>query len=733
MKKLFTIISLTLSVITNAQNTFTAKVMDSKNSEVLIGASIILKGTTNGASTDVNGLTTLKNIPNGEQVISISFIGYEAKDLTFNFPIENKKPYTVLLTAFETEIDEIIIEATRANRTVANLPTRTEVLTDEIDEAASMEAGKIAHLITHSTGIQVQTTAAGSNGAVVRIQGLNGRYTQMLKDGFPLYGGFSGSLDILQIPPLDLKQVEYIKGSASTLYGGGAIAGLINLLTKKADKDETLLHINLSHIGAKDFNAFTSKRFGKWGFTNLASMHIHNPYDADDDGFSDIAQVSKFNFNPKLFYNPNKKTDLYFGATISKENRKGGSMSKINNQNTATLYFLDEQESSRFTTQFSANYKLAENKTITLKNSISSFDRYINIDENILGTSTTFGGNQFNFFTELNYTINTQSQNINIGLNTLADKFTEDNNQSERDQEYQTFGLYINHLWDVNKKFALESGLRSDKVAAKSLNSESGGQSFILPKISALYKMTPELSIRLGGGMGYRMPTIFNEEAEPYAYKNVRTIDFGNLVAEESFGTNIDFKYQSTFGTDNILLSLNQMFFHNVIDNPITLNENENDIDYLSYEQTNDSLFSKGYESQIKLTVDKFTWFFGYTYTDAYLENGGKQRPLTLTPKHSIKGDLLFVVEDKWRIGWDYDYKYGQFLNNGVKTESLFTTGVIVERTIDNFVIFLNAENFTDVRQSNSGKVLTNGSPQFTEIWAPLDGYFFNAGLKIKL
>ena len=175
-----------------------------------------------------------------------------------------------------------------------------------------MEASKISHLITHSTGIQVQTTAAGSNGAVVRIQGLNGRYTQILKDGFPLYGGFSGSLDILQIPPLDLRQVEYIKGPASTFYGGGAISGVINLLTKKADKDETLLHINLSHIGARDFNAFTSKRFGKWGFTNLASMHIHNPYDANKDGFSDIAQVSKFNFNPKLFYNPNKKNRIIF-------------------------------------------------------------------------------------------------------------------------------------------------------------------------------------------------------------------------------------------------------------------------------------------------------------------------------------------------------------------------------------------------------------------------------------
>jgi iron complex outermembrane receptor protein len=733
MKKLFTIICITLAVITNAQNTFTAKVLDSENAEALIGASLTLKGTTNGISTDVNGLATLTNIPNGEHIISISFIGYEEEYLRLKFPIESAKVHSILLNPSNTEIGEIIIEATRGNRTVANLPTRTEVLTDEIDEAASMEPSKISHLITHSTGIQVQTTAAESNGAVVRIQGLNGRYTQMLKDGFPLYGGFSGSLDILQIPPLDLRQVEYVKGSASTLYGGGAIAGIINLLTKKANKNETLLHINLSHIGAKDFNVFNAKRFGKWGFTNLASMHIHEPYDVDENGFSDVAQVSKFNFNPKLFYNPNKKMELYFGAGMTKENRKGGSMSKIRNESPDTLYFLDEQESSRTTTQFSANYKIDNTKTISLKNSISSFDRYINIREAILGTSTTFGGNQLNSFTELNLNINKEKQNINIGLNALADKFTEDNliNQSLRNQEFNTLGLYVNHLWDVTDKFALESGLRTDKVEASTLNTENGGQSFVLPKISALYKMTPELSIRLGGGMGYRMPSLFSEEAEPYGYKNVQAVNFENLVAEESYGTNIDFKYQSTFGTDNVLLSLNQMFFYNIIDNPVTLNEtNSNN---RVYEQTNDSLLSKGFESQIKLTVDKFTWFLGYTYTDAYLENGENKNPLTLTPKHSIKGDLLFVVDDKWRIGWDYDYKSGQFLNNGHITESLFTTGVIVERTIDNFVIFLNAENFTDVRQSNVGDVLSDGSPQFTEVWAPLDGFFFNMGLKIKM
>jgi outer membrane receptor for ferrienterochelin and colicins len=732
--KIITLLLVAFATITNAQNTLDAMVVSAENKEALIGATLLLKGTTNGVSTNIEGAALLNNIPNGKQTIVVSYIGYEDKEVIYDFPQDGGVAHEIKLSADNTEIDEIIVEATRGNRTVANLPTRTEVLTDEIDEAASMEPSKIGHLITHSTGIQVQTTAAGSNGAVVRIQGLNGRYTQMLKDGFPLYGGFSGSLDILQIPPLDLRQVEFVKGSASTLYGGGAIAGIVNLLTKKANKDETLLHINLSHIGAKDFNAFTSKRFGKWGFTNLASMHIHDPYDADENGFSDIAQVSKFNFNPKLFYNPNKKTELYFGAGMTKENRKGGSINSINNiWPNYTEFYLDYQESSRTTTQFSANYKLDNTKTISLKNSVSSFDRYIDIRETILGTSTTFGGNQLNSFTELNLNINKEKQNINIGLNALTDKFTEDNliNQPLRNQEFNTLGLYVNHLWDVTDKFALESGLRTDKVEASTLNTENGGQSFVLPKISALYKMTPELSIRLGGGMGYRMPSLFSEEAEPYGYKNVQAVNFENLVAEESYGTNIDFKYQSTFGTDNVLLSLNQMFFFNVIDNPITLNEtNANN---RVYEQTNDSLLSKGFESQIKLTVDKFTWFLGYTYTDAYLENGENKNGLTLTPKHSIKGDLLFVVDNKWRIGWDYDYKSGQFLNNGHITESLFTTGVIVERTIDNFVIFLNAENFTDVRQSNVGDVLTDGSPQFTEVWAPLDGYFFNMGLKIKL
>ncbi|NQY10908.1 MAG: TonB-dependent receptor [Flavobacteriales bacterium] len=737
-KHILTVFLTLLASISIAQNSFNALVLDSATHDTLIGAAIAIKGTSNGGSTDAGGNVSITDIPNGKQIILVSYLGYNTKEINFTFPIEEDLLYIIQLVADGSELEEVLIEATRANKSVADLPTRTEVLTEEIDEAASMEAGRISHLITHSTGIQVQTTSASSNGAVVRIQGLNGRYTQMLKDGFPLYGGFSGSLDVLQIPPLDLKQVEYIKGSASTLYGGGAIGGLINLVTKKADKDETLLHINVSHIGGKDFNAFSSKRFGKWGFTNLATLHTQSAYDPDNDGFSDVPQVSKFNFNPKLFYYPDNKTELYFGATITKEDRMGGSMNLIKNQYADTVdFYFDKQKSSRLTFQSSVKRELSEFTSVTLKNSASSFNRLIKIRENVLGESSQFGGIQTNTFSEVNLNVNKEKHNLSIGLNTYTESFSEeqfDTTIQVRDQHYLTYGVFVNHLWDIHKKFALETGLRTDYVQAQTDYTENNGETFVLPRMSALYKLNKHYSLRLGGGMGYRMPTIFNEEAEPLGYNRINAVNFNELKAERSYGGNFDVKYRSTFGKENVLFTFNQMFFYNLIDNPILLAPNGLG-DYFYTDVFANELISQGFESQIKLTVHKFTWFFGYTYTDAFLQGNDETSSLTLTPQHSIKGDLLFVIDGVWRIGWDYEYKSEQILTSGLESRALFTTGIVVERTIKNFVIFLNAENFTDTRQTRYESLVSGpyNTPQYTDVWAPLDGFFFNGGLKIKL
>ncbi|MBN4070952.1 TonB-dependent receptor plug domain-containing protein [Crocinitomix catalasitica] len=736
-RSIFSFCFIAFATTSFAQNNFTIILKDSATQEPIVGVVVLLKNTSNGTVSGKEGKARLDGLPDGYNTIVIKMVGYDIQELRITLPYDGEQPLEVFL-AGKVFDKPIIVEATRANKEAEDLPTRTEVLTEEIDEAASMESSKIAHLITHSTGIQVQTTAATSNGAVVRIQGLNGRYTQMLMDGFPLYGGLSGSLDILQIPPLDLRQVEYVKGSASTLYGAGAIGGLVNLLSKKPDADETLIHLNISHIGAKDFNAFFSRRFGKFGITNLGTLHLHSAYDPDDDGYSDVPEVMKFNFNPKIFFYPDENTEFYLGGQITVDNRMGGDMDFFSDSiPNVTNFYYDKQKSSRYTSQLSLKTAIRNDGTISLKNSITLYDRYIEIRENVAGDLNRFGGSQLRSFSEFNYNLNKEKHNLTIGLNVYTDDFREDfyDEDSLRDQNSLTYGGFVNHLWDIHEKLAMETGLRIDHNQSNSKATALGSaKTFVLPRLSILFKAAKSFNIRAGGGMGYRMPTVFNEESEVYGYKNIIPIDYGAIKPEQSYGANIDFKFRNTFGSKNFLVTLNQMFYYNYITNPIILTTPS--FNELSYTNFGDNLNTMGFESQIKMTVWKFTWFFGYTFTEATIQDGDVNYGLPLTPRHSIKGDILFVVDNKWRIGWDYDYKSGQLLSDNSVTRDLFTTGVVVERTLNNFVIFLNAENFTDVRQTNFNESLLsgpNGTPQFTEIYAPLDGFFFNGGLKIKL
>ena len=183
------------------------------------------------------------------------------------------------------------MNAARSPTRIQDQPLRVEVIDrEEIEEKALMTPGSVAMLIGETTGLRVQPTAPSLGAANVRIQGRHGRYSQMLADGLPLYGGQGDSFSILQVPPLDLGQVEIIKGAASALYGSSALGGVINLVSRRPAEAGREVLLNATSLGGTDATFWLANTTAsRWNMTLLSGFHYQDRRDLDDDGWTDAA------------------------------------------------------------------------------------------------------------------------------------------------------------------------------------------------------------------------------------------------------------------------------------------------------------------------------------------------------------------------------------------------------------------------------------------------------------
>ena len=693
------------------------KVLTEAENEPLMGATVYFEALEKGAVTNFDGIAEFTEIPDGQHQIIISFLGFEAFETTIQIPSNTALVFK--LKEGGNQLDAVVLQSSRSTRTVRKIPTRIEFIgAEELGEKAIMNPTNISMVLRESTGIQMQQTSLSSGSTNIRIQGLDGRYTQLLRDGFPLYGGFSSGLSILQIPPLDLQQFEIIKGSSSTLYGGGAIAGLVNMVSKTPD-EEPALDIMLTQTQAlgSTANVFYSKRNEKFGVSLYGSGHYQKAYDPEDDGFSNLPKTTSISFNPKLFYYPSDKTTLWFGLNGTYDDRIGGDITKIENGEDGIHQYTEENNSKRLSSQLVYQTQLDSISSLEFKNSVSFFDRNLTVPD------FNFDGKQTNTFTEITYNTASEKTDWIVGANLYTSNFDEnDNAPLQRDQKDVTFGAFANNIFDISDNWILETGLRAD------YNTDFGF--FPLPRISLLYKNNSGFSSRIGGGLGYKIPDIFTEEAEYINFENVLAINKSTVDAERSYGVNFDLNYQTRL-SDEIGFSINQLFYVTAINDGLLLNSTDNGL--FQFENATDEIFSKGAETNIKFTYKDFRWFLNYALIDTKLNYlpGNPQKPLTA--KHNA-GSVLMYESEKWRIGYETFYTGKQFLSNGTETTDFVTMGLLVMRNFKLGSVFVNFENFTDRRQSRFSPLVLppHENPVFPEIYAPTDGFIFSVGLIIK-
>lgn len=627
----------------------------------------------------------------------------------------------------DEELEEIVLQSTRTSRTIKNTPTRVETIdAEELAEKANMKPANVSMVLHESTGIAVQQTSATSANASIRIQGLDGRYSQLLKDGYPNFGNFASGLSILEIPPLDLKQVEVIKGPASTLYGGGAIAGVVNFVSKTpSEKGEYNFLVNQSHIGQTNFGGFLSKKNGTFGYTMLALVNFQNDFDVDNDGFSELPESRNFSVNPRLFFYPYENTTILVGNSLTAGKSTGGDVNVIAGNADADHVYFEENKTIRNTTTLEFDREFDSGNSVKIKQSLSVFDRKISIPDYV------FSGLNTNSFTDVSYSVKKEKHSVIAGANLIYDKFRQTRNYAANDLGNRTFtsGLYVQDTWDISENVILESGLRLDNVQFKNVNFDEN-KTFFLPRISGLYRITPEFSTRISGGFGYKIPTVFTEQTESVQYQNV--LPMVAAKPERSIGGTYDLNYKQRFG--DLQLSANQMFFYTDLANPLVLQQ-ENPAE-LYFVNASRHVTTSGFETNLKFIFrDHYKLFAGYTFTDAkarYLE--GNQF-LPLVAKNRMNLVLLYEKHEDFKIGLEGYFTDKQFLYNGLATPSYWEFGLSAEKTFGKFSLYVNLENFTDERQSNY-KSVVNGpraNPTFDDIWNHTEGFVFSGGVKYRL
>ena len=623
---------------------------------------------------------------------------------------------------FHQELNEVIISSTRSSRTLRNIPTRIEVINgEELEEKGNMKPGDIRMMLNETTGIQTQQVSATSANSSIRIQGLDGRYTQILKDGFPLYAGFAGGLGLLQTPPLDLKQVEIIKGASSTLYGGGAIAGLVNLISKTPTQDRDLRFLaNGTSAGGLDINGFYGQQFGKAGLTIYASQNSSHAYAPGNTIFTAIPRTQRNVIEPKLFLNLDAKTKLIAGLSTTWEDRLGGDILYLTGKGDSTHSYFEKNKSNRLSTQFSLDHRFSDNSNLTVKNAYNHFDRTITIPTYI------FDGSQSATYSEAAYHYKTGRTDWIMGINLYTDAFREHprDNFPNRSYTQTTTGAFLQNTWKANTWLQTETGLRTDYIADYGWT--------ILPRISALFQLAPNLTSRFGGGLGYKTPSIFTEETERIQFQNVLPISPDSNRLEHSYGLNLDFNYRIKLSPE-ANISFNQLFFYTRIDRPLELQNAGANLYHLV--NVPGYIESRGWETNVKFSYDDFRWYIGYTFTDAHLKQNGTISENPLTVRNRLNNILMYEIEDKLKIGFEAYYYSWQLLTDGTQGKPYWTFGLMGEKLWERFSIFVNFENFTDTRQTRFDTIYsgTVTHPVFRDIYAPLDGFVVNGGVKLKL
>src|SRR5688572_12776181 len=680
---------------------------------------ILVRSDSLSARTDASGRVRLV-LPAGRHTLVATRVGFVPKRVDVMVFADSTVSVTIDVAMEDkvmAEMEPVTITATRTERLAEDTPLRVEILDEmEVDENTLMAPSGITMLLNETPGLRVQNASPTLGTGSVRILGLSGQYTAMLADGLPLYGGAASALGPLDISPVDLKRVELIKGAASSLYGGQALGGVINLVSKPPTGENQLL-INRRTMGVTDAATWLSRRLSEnSGVSLLVSGTIQSAADPDDDGWGDQARANRWGIRPRFSFDDGNGRSLFVTAGYGYDDRQGGTLGSALAPD--GFPFREGLTGHRADAGLTLRLPQGDSAHVAVRLALSTNGR-----ERLFGSGPVERDRISTGFAELTRVAKSERGALVLGAAVQTDAYHNKLN-SAFDHDWVTPGLFVTGDRDIGP-ITVSASVRGDH------HSEAGFK--LTERLALLVHPAEEWSVRVSGGTGFAAPASMTEEVEAIG---LRAIQPSSISAERSVGGMIDLNGH-ILGAELLLTG-----YTSSIEGAIQLVDVGDPSRSGVLRNAAGATRVSGAEAAAiwRFAGDnKFLLTYGYARGSRTDAETGAREAMPLLNRHRAGGDLMLEKPGVYRVGIEGIYYGRQVLDDNPylsESKPYLYAMAIAMRQFGNVEVVANFENLVDVRMTEYQQLVrpspTVGGRWTTDVWAPLEGFMANVAVRYR-
>ena len=489
----------------------TGHVLDEKTGEHLPFVNVQLKGTNIGTVTDESGHYFLKDVPIGKQTVVFSYVGYETLELPVTVTEDKTIELKAVIKEFSQQLNSVVVTANRYATKRQEAASIVNVLSPHLFEQTA--GACVADALNFQPGLRVDNSCSNCGKTEIRINGLQGQYSQILMDSRPVFSSLAAVYGLEQVPAAMIDRIEVIRGGGSALFGANAVAGVVNIITKEPVRN----FVNIANTSGftergthdinTELNASVMSENRKIGAYIFAANRTRSPYDRDNDGFSEVPLLQSTTAGTRVFF----KTSAYSKITAeyhhTTDHRRGGNHFDLppheadiaeqlrHNIDAGSLAFDWFSEDNRhFVSAYSAVQHIGRESYFGTAQDPNAYGRSKDLTAN--------AGLQYRF----SYPCGLMNGDLTVGaeytFNGLQDKMTGYNRDLE--QKVHLAGAYAQNEWH-NEQWSVLVGARLEKHNLLT-------KPVCTPRATVRFTPVHGVVLRAGYSSGYRAPQAYDED-----------------------------------------------------------------------------------------------------------------------------------------------------------------------------------------------------------------------------